>query len=84
MFSYFSIEERIPAEHPLRAIKAQADSVLCSMSAAFDAMYAEGGRPSIAPRAAAEEQSPDRALLGPLRAALLRTARLQHAVSTPC
>jgi transposase len=49
LFSYFSVEERIPAEHPLRRIKAQADSVLASMNAAFDAMYASEGRPSIAP-----------------------------------
>jgi transposase len=49
LFGYFSIEERIPAEHPLRAIKAQADAVLASMNAAFEAMYADGGRPSIAP-----------------------------------
>ena len=49
LFSYFSIEERIPAGHPLRAIKVKADAVLASMSAAFAAMYAEGGRPSIAP-----------------------------------
>jgi transposase len=49
LFSYFSIEERIPAEHPLRAIKRQADAVLASMGASFEAMYADGGRPSIAP-----------------------------------
>ncbi len=49
LFSYFSIEERIPAEHPLRAIKTQADAVLASMNASLEAMYADGGRPSIAP-----------------------------------
>jgi transposase len=49
LFSYFSVEERIPTDHPLRRIKAQADAVLASMNAAFEAMYAEGGRPSIAP-----------------------------------
>jgi transposase len=49
LFGYFSIEERIPAEHPLRRIKAQADAVLGAMNASFEAMYAEGGRPSIAP-----------------------------------
>src|SRR5574338_198383 len=49
LFSYFSVEERIPAGHPLRRIKPQADAVLASMSASFDAMYAEGGRPSVAP-----------------------------------
>jgi len=50
LFSYFSIEERIPADHPLRAIKAQADAELGSMSAVLEAMYADGGRPSIAPK----------------------------------
>jgi transposase len=49
LFSYFSIEERIPVEHPLRRIKMQANSVLASMNAAFEAMYAAEGRPSIAP-----------------------------------
>lgn len=49
LFTYFSVEERIPADHPLRRVKAQADAVLGSMSSKFDAMYAEVGRPSIAP-----------------------------------
>jgi transposase len=49
LFTYFSVEERIPAEHPLRRVKTQADAVLGSMSPALDAMYAEVGRPSIAP-----------------------------------
>jgi transposase len=49
LFSYFSVDERIPVDHPVRRVKAQADAVLGSMSAQFDAMYAEGGRPSIAP-----------------------------------
>lgn len=49
LFSYFSVEERIAVDHPLRRVKAQADAVLGLMSARFDAMYAAGGRPSIAP-----------------------------------
>lgn len=49
LFSYFSVEERIPADHPLREVKAQADAVLASMSTAFDRMYADCGRPSVAP-----------------------------------
>jgi len=49
LFTYFSVEERIPADHPLRRVRAQADAVLRAMSAQFDAMYAEVGRPSIAP-----------------------------------
>lgn len=49
MFSYFSPESRVPEKHPLRAIKARADKVLGSMSAEFDRLYAETGRPSIPP-----------------------------------
>ncbi|MGH7908988.1 MAG: IS5 family transposase [Thermodesulfobacteriota bacterium] len=49
LFSYFSVEERIAADHPLRAVKAQADAVLVSMGPAFERMYADCGRPSIAP-----------------------------------
>lgn len=49
LFSYFSVEERIPADHPLRRIKPQADAALAAMGARFDAMYAQCGRPSVAP-----------------------------------
>jgi transposase len=49
MFSYFSVEQRIPADHPLRRIKLQADAVLGAMSSSFDAIYAKEGRPSVAP-----------------------------------
>lgn len=49
LFSYLSVEERIPADHPLRRIKAQADVVLGSMSSLFNEMYSTQGRPSIAP-----------------------------------
>ena len=49
MFSYFSPESRVPVDHPLRSIKAYADKVLTSMDAEFERLYAETGRPSIAP-----------------------------------
>lgn len=49
MFSYFSPESRVPQTHPLRAIKRDADAVLASLSAEFDELYAESGRPSIPP-----------------------------------
>ena len=49
MFSYVSLEERVPAKHPLRAIREIADEVLAGMSAEFDGLYAETGRPSIPP-----------------------------------
>jgi transposase len=49
MFSYLSPEQRVPANHPLRPIRQMVDTVLKRLSPRFDAMYAEGGRPSIPP-----------------------------------
>ena len=49
MFSYLSPEQRVPADHPLRPIRQMVDAVLKRLSPRFEAMYAEGGRPSIAP-----------------------------------
>jgi transposase len=49
MFSYISAERRVPEDHPLRAIRAMVDVALRNMGAQFDAMYAQVGRPSIAP-----------------------------------
>src|SRR3974377_1501991 len=49
LFSYITIEDRIPLKHPLRKIRKIVDEVLRSMSARFDAAYAKTGRPSIAP-----------------------------------
>ena len=44
MFSYVSLEERIPADHPLRAIRAMTDRALLAMSPLFSALYAPRGR----------------------------------------
>lgn len=49
MFSYLSSEQRVPADHPLRPIRQMVDTVLKRLSPRFDAMYAQGGRPSIPP-----------------------------------
>ena len=49
MFSYVSAEQRVPPEHPLRAIRALVDDVLRDMSREFDGLYARVGRPSIPP-----------------------------------
>jgi transposase len=49
LFSYVSLEERIPARHPLRKIKGVVDAALASLDADFAALYAGEGRPSIAP-----------------------------------
>jgi transposase len=49
MFSYVALEDRIPQEHPLRAIRKLVDQVLAGMSKQFDRLYSEVGRPSIPP-----------------------------------
>ena len=49
MFSYVALEERIPADHPLRGVRKLVDTVLARMTKDFDGLYSEVGRPSIAP-----------------------------------
>src|SRR5215472_15973928 len=49
MFSYISAEQRVPKDHPLRAIRVMADAALKEASWRFDAVYASSGRVSIAP-----------------------------------
>jgi len=49
MFSYGSLEERIPADHPLRPIRQMVDEALEALSPRFDELYGDSGRPSIAP-----------------------------------
>jgi transposase len=49
MFSYISAEQRVPKDHPLRAIRVMVDTALSELQAQFEAMYAQGGRPSIPP-----------------------------------
>ena len=48
-FSYVSAEERIPADHPLRAIRRMTDEVLERLGPVFGELYASTGRPSIPP-----------------------------------
>jgi transposase len=48
-FSYVRLETRIPADHPLRAIRELVDAALRELSRAFDRLYAREGRPSIPP-----------------------------------
>jgi transposase len=48
-FSYVRLEERIPADHPLRPIKDLADEALGSLNKRFEGLYSSMGRPSIPP-----------------------------------
>ena len=49
MYSYLSPEQRVPQDHPLRAIRKISDAVFGQLSPQFDKLYARQGRPSIAP-----------------------------------
>ena len=49
MFSYISAERRVRKDHPLRAIRAMVDTALKELRPRLEALYARGGRPSIAP-----------------------------------
>ena len=48
-FSYLRLEDRIPADHPLRTIRTVVDAALAELSRTFDKLYARDGRPSIPP-----------------------------------
>jgi transposase len=49
IYSYLTAEERVPQEHPLRAVRSRVDQILGEMNREFDKAYAKTGRPSIAP-----------------------------------
>jgi transposase len=49
VFSYISMEQRVPKDHPLRPLRTMVDQVLKEMSPRFNRLYSECGRPSIAP-----------------------------------
>jgi transposase len=49
MFSYVSLEARVPADHPLRAIRRITDRALERLSPRFGTLYINFGRPSIPP-----------------------------------
>ena len=49
VFSYVSLEQRVPSSHPLRKIRQLVDEALAELSGRFDELYGTTGRPSIAP-----------------------------------
>src|SRR3954453_13721601 len=49
LFSYVSLEKRVPSGHPLRMIREIVNATLTTMSAEFDALYSPFGRESIPP-----------------------------------
>src|SRR3989442_4927719 len=49
VFSYISPEQRVPQDHPLRALRGMTDEALKDLRPRFNTLYAKTGRPSIAP-----------------------------------
>src|SRR5512135_317732 len=49
LFSYGSLEERVPADHPLRPIRTMVDEALQALDGRFDEIYDGDGRKSIPP-----------------------------------
>ncbi len=49
MYSYITLAQRIPADHPARQIRAMVDRALERMDAELEQLYSHTGRPSIAP-----------------------------------
>ena len=49
LFSYGSLEERVPANHPLRPIRKMVDEALKLLDGRFNKIYDEDGRKSIPP-----------------------------------
>ena len=49
LFSYVDLEARVPAHHPLRAIRVLVDEALSVLSADFERLYPQTGRPWITP-----------------------------------
>jgi len=49
LFSYRTLEERIPSSHPIRKLREVVDLLLKSMDAEFSVLYSKRGRQSIPP-----------------------------------
>jgi len=49
IFSYRTLEQRIPVSHPLRKLRTLVDGILATLHADFEVLYAKTGRPSIPP-----------------------------------
>jgi len=48
-FSYKTLEERIPEDHPLRTVRVLTNGILKSMDSGFEKPFSRNGRPSIPP-----------------------------------
>ena len=49
LWSYRTPEQRVPQDHPLRAVRRMTDRALRDLDPLFNRLYATGGRPSVPP-----------------------------------
>ena len=49
MYSYVTLTQRIPADHPARQLRTLVNRALARMDAELEKLYSDTGRPSIAP-----------------------------------
>jgi hypothetical protein len=77
MFSFRWPEERIPADHPLRPIRAMVDTVLRELPPEVARLYPKTGRPSIPSEKLLRALLLQLLLLHPERAAADGATRLQ-------
>jgi transposase len=49
LFSYISLEQRVPKDHPLRKVRKLVDEALTNLDSLFEQLYSDVGRPSIPP-----------------------------------
>lgn len=49
LFSYGSLSQRVPQDHPLRRVRALADEAMICLENRFEQMYSRMGRPSVPP-----------------------------------
>jgi transposase len=49
LFSYGSLSQRVPADHPLRRVRMMADEAMVCLETRFEQMYSRMGRPSVPP-----------------------------------
>jgi len=49
LFSYVSLEDRVPRDHPLRRLRVLVNGILASMNTLLEERYSHTGRPSIPP-----------------------------------
>ena len=84
LFTVAKLDDFVPADHPLRAIRVLVNDALTAMNTQFNAIYADSGRDSIAPEKLIRALLLQVFYLDPQRAAAVRAVALQPAVSLVC